>query len=159
MAVTEILASVDDINTHLPTDKLDAGATTPASVEDDINLYEIDAARFIRSMLSGTFTAVQLATWVSPAATPELIRSVAGRLIAAKYYSVRYAEDSDTSNYAQQLYNQAVNIIMDIRNGSQVVVDITDTPIDVIGAGFTADDFYPNDSAPGPVFTMAKDFA
>jgi hypothetical protein len=158
MAVTEILASVDDVNTHLPTDKLDA--SNPV-LEDDVNLYEVDVARFIRAMLAGVFTAVQLASWDSPADTPELIRSIAGRLVAAKLYAVRYAEDADMSGYAQSLYNQALGRLKDIRSGEIVVLDLNDVPIPTVSTHMSLDsaDFWPNDSAPPPVFTMDKNFA
>ena len=159
MAVTEILASVDDVNTHLPTDKINAGENDP-QVISEIDLIEVDTARYIRSMLYGTFSQVTLAGWDSPANTPETIRGIAGRLIAAKWYSVRYAEDSDESSYAQNLYDEALSMIRDIRSGSLVVLDDTLTPIDTAGGtDLTSDDFWPNDSTSGPKFTMDREFA
>jgi hypothetical protein len=98
----EILASLDDINTHLPDDK-----AKMLDSEDD--LLQIDAARYVRSLLAGMFSSTTLSGWNSPANTPELIRGVAGRIIAAKYYATLYSEDiADTSAYAQGLYNFAV---------------------------------------------------
>src|SRR5688572_19326559 len=135
--MADILANTDDINTHLPTDKI---AADDALAEDAIALIQVDTARLIRSMLSGTFTAVQLAVWVSPATTPDLIRGIAGRLIAAKHYATRYAEDSDESTYAQSLYNEAIAMLADIRNGNLIVVGSDMVPLTVTGTGLDSDD-------------------
>lgn len=150
----EILASLDDINVHLPDDK--------AKMEDsDDNSLQIDVARYVRSLLSGFFSAETLVSWVSPATTPDIIRSVAGRLIAAKWYATLYSEDiGETSNYAQDLYNQANMMIDGIRTGVIVVVDVDNVPVPSVGvASLTSDDFYPNDSAPAAKFTMDKVFS
>lgn len=148
--MAEILANLDDINTHLPTDKIEA---------DDANteLYQVDAARFVRAMLAGTFTPVTLAGWDTPAHTPDLIRGIAGRLIAAKYFATRYAEDSDVSEFATGLYNAAMAYLNGIKSGTYVVVDANDVVIAVSGLSLSTDDFWPNDStSPGPVFTMER---
>lgn len=147
--MTQILASLDDINTHLPEDKLEAN-------DANTELYQVDAARFIRAMLVGTFTPTLLATWVSPATTPDLIRSVAGSLIAAKYYATRYAEDADVSEFATGLYNDAMVYLNGIKNGTYVIVDVNDVPIATTGLAMSEDDFYPNASAPLPKFTMDR---
>lgn len=149
----ELLASIDDINTHLPSDK--------AQIDDaDDDLLQIDAHRTIRALLAGTFTAVQLATWVDPATTPPLIRQVAGLLIAAKWYATLYAEDSiEDSTFAQSLYNEAIGILNGIRDGTLTVIGADGTTIiDTGGTGLSSDDFFPNDSAAGPVFTMDAEF-
>lgn len=149
----EILASLDDINTHLPDDK----AKMPDS---DDNELQIDIARYIRSLLSGFFSSATLVSWDSPADTPELIRGIAGRLIASKWYATLYSEDVDTvSRYAQGLYNEANMMIDDIRTGRRVVLDVNDTPIPIEGGiSLESDDFWPNDSSDGPKFTMDKVF-
>lgn len=147
----EILASLDDINTHLPDDK-----AKMLDSEDD--LLQIDAARYVRSLLAGMFSSTTLSGWDSPANTPELIRGVAGRIIAAKYYATLYSEDiAGTSEFAQNLYNEANRIIDGIRSGTYIVLDINDNPIPVenpvtSGEGF----FWPDDTTVGPFFTMGQ---
>jgi hypothetical protein len=82
----EILASLADINTHLPDDKI--------RMDDaDDDALQIDAQRLIRGSLTGVFTPVIISGWATPDDTPELIRGIAGRFIAAKWYAERYAED------------------------------------------------------------------
>lgn len=147
----EILASLDDINTHLPDDK--------AKMEDsDDDLLQIDAARYVRSLLAGMFSATTLQGWNTPDNTPELIRGVAGRIIAAKWYATLYSEDVDTvSEYAQSLYNEANRTIDAIRSGTMVVLDSSDNPIPTeAGAGLESGDFWPNDTTPGPYFQMGQ---
>lgn len=143
----EILASLDDINVHLPDDK--------AKMQDsEDNELQIDAARYIRSLLAGFFSAATLVSWDSPADTPELIRGIAGRLIASKYYATLYSEDvGDVSAYAQWLYNQANLMLDQVRTGTLTLLDATDTPIPIEGGiSLDSDDFYPNDSAGEPHF-------
>src|SRR5580765_7490809 len=106
---SELLASLEDINTHLPGDKA-------KMVDSDDDLLQIDASRYIKSLLAGYFSSAVLTSWNSPVNTPETIRGVAGRVIAAKYYATLYAEDIPTvSEYAQQLYNEANAMIDGIR--------------------------------------------
>lgn len=150
----EILASLADINVHLPDDK--------AKMQDsDDNELQVDVARYIRSLLSGFFSAATLVSWNSPDNTPELIRGIAGRLIASKYYATLYSEDvDDVSKFAQWLYNQANAMIDQIRTGSMIILDVNDTPIPIEGGiSLTADDFWPNDSSGGAKFTMEKVFS
>ena len=144
----EILASLDDINVHLPDDK--------ARMEDsEDNELQIDAARYIRSLLAGFFSSATLVSWDSPADTPELIRGIAGRLIASKYYARLYTEDTaEVSDYAQWLYNQA-NVMLDqVRTGILTLLDTNDTPIPIEGGiSLESDDFWPNNSTGEPHFT------
>lgn len=158
MAVTEILASIEDINTHLPTDKLNADSD---DWEADINLYEVDAARYVRAMLSGIFSAVTLSSWSSPDNTPDIIRTIAGRLIAAKFYATRIAEDSaEGSDYAQGLYNDAISAINAIRGGSMIVLDGEFNPVTTAGGDtLTEDDFWPNSSTGDPMFSVGRAFS
>lgn len=119
----ELLASLDDINTHLPADK----ARMLASDDD---LLQVDVARYIKALLSGTFSKAVLASWADPATTPELIRAVAGRLIAAKYYATLYSEDdTDVPEYSQNLYDEATNTITAIRSGTITVLDASLDPV------------------------------
>lgn len=148
----ELFASLDDIQAHLPPGK--------AEIEDaDDDLLQVEAFRLIRAKLASTFATSTITTWVSPATTPEIIRTVAGMVIAAKWFAELYAEDSDEdAKYANNLYNQAMALIADIQNGNAPVIDIDDTTV-LSGSGLlSSDDFYPNDTVP-PKFTMDKEFA
>jgi hypothetical protein len=149
----EILASLNDVNTHLPDDK--------AKMKDsDDDLLQIDAARYIRSLLTGFFSVTTLNGWDTPANTPETIRGIAGRIIAAKYYATLYSEDIDTtSNYAQSLYNEANQMIDMIRVGTITVVDSSGNEVPTeSGGALESDDFWPNDTTDGPFFTMGQVF-
>lgn len=143
-------ADLDDINTHLPTDKL----SVTAGLEPRLSL---DAERIIRGYLVGVIAPATLAAWVDPAHTPELIRSISGRLIAAAYYATRYSEDSpDIPKYAQNKYNEAINILQRIQTGKVVLVEPDGTTVDRNAAQFDTDWFRPNDSK--PAFTMGQKF-
>lgn len=150
----EILASLDDINVHLPDDK--------AKITDsDDDKLQIDIARYVRSLLSGFVSAATLVGWDVPNNTPELIRGIAGRLIASKWYSTLYSEDiPDGSKFAQNLYNEANMMIDDVRIGRRILIDAAGVAIPITG-GISLDstDFWPNDSSGGPKFTMDKVFS
>jgi hypothetical protein len=146
MPITPILASVDDINTFLPTDKLDASSD---GAEAAINLLEIEVARLIKGCLSGVFAPTVLASWVDPTSTPDYIRSIAGRLIAAMWYAQRYSEDLETpSNFAQNLYNIAMEMIGYVRIGEVVIPGLTEETM------FTDSFFLPNAQSTPPKFSM-----
>lgn len=147
----ELLASLDDINAHLPQDK--------AEVEDsDDDLLQVEAYRLVRAKLASTFAVTTLNTWASPGTTPEIIRTIAGMVIAAKWYAELYAEDSDEDAvYATRLYNEALGMLQQIKDGTLAVIGVdgittTDTTL------LSTVDFYPNDGIP-PKFTMDKEFA
>lgn len=146
----ELYASVADINTHLPIDK--------AQITDgDDDLLQVDTYRFIRARLAGSFAATVFATWVDPDTTPEVIRSIAGRLIASKWYATLYAEDSmDDAVFAQRLYNEAMGMIDGIITGQVTVVDPGGTTL-TTGGILSEDSFWPNDDS--PKFTMDQEFA
>lgn len=152
MADTELLASLNDVNGWLTEDKLEATGANSAQAQ-------IEAWRLIRGQLASSFTPVTLAGWVDPNSTPDLIRGIAGRLIAAYIYRAVYSEESDTvvPAYAQLLYNEAISMLADIRAGNLTVVDVNGNPI-AGGAGFTNTDFYPNNSTTPPYFTMDQIF-
>jgi hypothetical protein len=138
-------ASLDDVNMHLPTDKLEIE-------QPELDLFGIDAERIIRGYLAGVVPAAAMATWTSPDTTPELVRAIAGRFVAAFYYRERYSEDSlDDPSYAQFKYNEAMSLLQGVVGGTIVINDPT---IPQIGIRFTAEDFYPNAQDAGPIFTM-----
>jgi hypothetical protein len=143
----ELYASLGDINAHLPIGK--------AQIEDaDDDLLQVEAFRFIRARLGGSFAPATMALWTEPDDTPEIIRTIAGLIIAAKWYANLYAEDSlDDSQFAQDLYNQALALIQSIIDGTVTVIGPDGEPID--GSSFGATSFWPNDDA--PVFTMGME--
>lgn len=139
------LATIDDINIHLPRDKVevDTANYTP---------FQLDAERVVRGMLAGYYPSTTLATWTSPDTTPGLIRSIVGRLVAAFHYRQRYSEDSlDDPLYAQNKYNEAMELLRGVLDGTVVLEEVT-----VAGADhLTSKDFWPNDTTlPDPYFTM-----
>jgi Protein of unknown function (DUF1320) len=150
--VAVLLASLDDVKVWLPDDKLQV-------TDGTISNFQVEAYRIIKSQLAGVFTPVTLITWVSPATTPEIIRGVAGRLIAAYLYREAFTEDSpDIPPYAQKLYDEAIAMLGEIRSGAITVVDPDDIPISDNKRDMNSDDFYPNEDAPGPFFTMTQQF-
>ena len=125
---------------------------------DDANSQKpnIEAERLIKGQLTGVFEPVVISSWADPASTPELIRSIAGRLAAAYMYYAIYSEESDAiSPYAQWLYNGAIAMLTDVRTGALIVTDDSEEPIDVSGAELLS--FWPSDNA--PKFTMDQEFA
>lgn len=141
------LASLDEINVHLPDDKIEVDS-------DQYVPLQLDAERIVRGYLAGVFAPATLAGWDTPDHTPGLIRAIAGRLVAAFYYRLRYSEDSLTDpQYAQIMYNQAMDLLNRIISGEIVLEEV---PEDAgTGDHFGAGDFYPNAAAPGPYFSLS----
>lgn len=140
------LVDDNDINVHLPTDKI--------SAEEGDLLEEIkeDIERIIKGYLAGHVDAAILVTWATPDTTPATIRAIGGRLGAAFIYRKRYSEDSlDDPQYAQFKYNEAMQMLQMIISGD-IVID----PTDPGGITFTLDMFYPNDpNTDPPKFRMS----
>lgn len=144
-----MLASLDDINTHLPIDKLEA-----TDGNEEIDRHQVDVERVIKGYLTSTYSAAVLAAWADPSSTPDFIRSIAGRLIAAFYYGRRYSEDLPDwdRTYPQRLYNEAMAMLLQVQTGDVIVVPGT-TP----ETQFSSDFFYPTKDTE-PVFTMGMRF-
>lgn len=141
------LASITDINVHLPVDKVQI-------LDGEDSDLQIDAYRLIRSRLTGTYTSNTIATWVSYATTPEQIRRIAGMLIAAKFFANLTAEDdADGSRFAQDLYNMAIGELNFIRDGVVTIIGIDGNPIE--SSGLSATSFWPNATTDGPSFAVA----
>jgi len=140
------LVDDNDINVHLPTDKI--------SAEEGDLLEEIkeDIERVIRGYLAGHVDALEMALWVDPDSTPTMIRAIGGRLGASFIYRKRYSEDSlEDPQYAQFKYNEAMAMLNGIING-----DIELDPDDPSGVTLTLDMFYPNDpNTDPPKFRMS----
>jgi hypothetical protein len=151
--VAQLLADLDDIKRWLPDDKLTV-------TDGSTSAFQVEAYRIVKSQLAGVFSPVTLNGWADPNTTPGIIRSVAGRLIAAYVYREAYSEDiPDIPEYAQALYNEAVEMLTQIRVGTLTIVDEDDNPIATNELDMTSGDFYPNDDAPGPYFSMTQEFA
>jgi hypothetical protein len=148
------LATLDDINKWLDRNKIEL-------LEADVDEaeFQLTAERIIKGFLSGTFTSATLATWVSAASTPDLIQEIAGKLIAALYYRKRYAEDvPELDNYAQGLYNEALGMLSQVKTGEVTLIDLTEGTVVTPASRLNADDFFPNDAAGEPIFSMDLEF-
>lgn len=145
------LADIDDINQHLPT-------STLQMTEAEDEPWQTDAERIVRGYLSGVFSAATLASWKAPGSTPDLISSIAGRLIAARFYASKVSgEVPDWNDYSDQLYKEAISLLEQIRTGDIILEGV---PESVVGDHITSDDFWPNDlEDPAPKFTMSQEFA
>jgi hypothetical protein len=149
-----MFTTLDDVNVHLPTDKLELQWP-------DLVQFDTDAQRIIRGYLAGVYQPATIAAWTDPTITdpsqtgyvPELIRAIAGRFIAAFWYKERYSEDSlDVPAYAQSKYDEAMAMLMGLVTGTLGLVDVTEDPTNT--SNLTADDFLPNANSTGPFFTM-----
>lgn len=143
-------ASLKDVNTHLPDDKAQA-------LDADIPELGIDADRLIRARLAGIINVSTILTWVSPATTPEIIREISGMLIAAKFYAKLVAEDeADGSAFAQELYDRAIAMLDEIREGLLVIIGVDDIEIDTSAIEGS---FWPNDTTQAPFFAVADQWS
>lgn len=148
------LASLDNINVHLPEDKLKV-------LDADDNALQLDAETVIKAKLSGTYSPTTLATWVNPAdtvgsATPAIISEVAGKLIAAIHYAKTFAsEGMGVPEYAQWLYDQAMGVL------DEIVLGLVTLPVDEVadtGQHLTRDMFWPNNDTVGVRFKRSDVF-
>lgn len=140
-------ATIVDVNVHLPVDKL--------QIEDaEAEPLLIDAQRLVRARLTGVFDITVIDSWATPATTPELIREITGKLVAAKFYAKLVAEDeADGSKYAQDLYNEAIQMLTDIRLGNLTVIDPAGDPIS--NDNLTETSFWPDATTQEPFFKVA----
>ena len=84
-----------------------------------------------------------------------MIREIAGKIIAAKWYALLVAEDeADGSVFAQNLYNEAIAMLNDIRNGLITVLGVDGEELE--SSELTQTSFWPNDTSPGPSFTVEE---
>ena len=143
------LASLDDVNVFLGEDKLQA-------LDADDNSSQLDAERIIKGKLSGTYSPVVLASWSTPVTTPEYIRAIAGRFVAALYYGRTYSEETVTvPAYAQKLYDEAMEMLCKVYDGIVVLPEVPDSEQPSVGGRLTGTDFLPN-SDTQPKFTMSE---
>ena len=141
-----MLATLDDVNTHLPQDRLNA-----TDGNEEIMRFQIDVERTIKGYLSTIYTPLIIAGWDEPDNTPDFIRGIAGRLIAAYWYASKTSESSPDwdGTYAQRLYNEAMKMLNDLVTG---IVDLG--LVEEAGTQFSDAWFLPNSSSRRPSFTM-----
>jgi hypothetical protein len=153
------LAAVKDINVHLPEDKL-----TVLNADDDA--LQLDVERIIKARLSGTFSPTTLASWTTPgdelppANVPHIIQEVAGKLMAAFVYArVFSSEVAGLPEYAQWLYDQAMETLEQIITGAIVIPPDEVTEEVDTGSRLTSDMFWPNnETAATPRFRRSDVF-
>lgn len=145
-----MFASKTDIQAWIQSDKI---------LVDDANSKKpnIEATRIVKGALIGMFAPVVVAAWVDPDNTPELVRSVTGRLTAAFLHASVYSEESDReiSQYSQWLYDGAIATLSQIIAGTLTVTDDNGNPIDTEGSGLLT--FFPDDTTT-PTFTIGQIF-
>jgi len=142
------LVTDEDVQSHLPKDKLKV-----EEIPDDRNQIYLDQERIVRGYLAGVIDSAVLATWITPVATPQIIRTITGMLAAAEIYRVRFSENSlDDPTYAQSLYNRAMAMLNDIIAGDLLVEGVPDTT--VVDNTY----FWPNDTTDPPKFLMSGRF-
>jgi len=132
-----------DVQIHLPVDTLKV-----ENVPDDLSDAKRDAERIVRGYLTGSVDPLVLASWATPATTPETIRAIAGRLAASILYRIRLAASvPEYVQYAKALYDEAIMMLNQIVGG---VLDIPgiDTP------QFDNSYFEPNSTSSDPKFAM-----
>ncbi len=148
-------ASSNDVNVWLDGNKV---VTTSGDDTDEQRMAE----DLIRGYLAGRIPAATMATWISPAATPELLRGIAGRLVAAFRYRKLYSEDStEVAAYAKMLYDEAMSVLVGIVNGSIDIPELVGVIPVVTDSSLDGLNFYPNDSVPDAEqshFTWARPF-
>lgn len=143
--MTEILADLNDINTWLPVEV--APATDP-----NTNLLQIQVARMIRAQLSRVIDPVTMATWISPDETPDTIKLVASKLIAAYHFFNEVKKESfeiPANNFGQIEYNEAMAILQQVITGDIIIPDVIITGTNDLSTA----DFFPVD-ATDRAFTM-----
>lgn len=129
-------ASLDDINANLD------GQTVLAD-DDNTEYIHISVERIIRGYLSRIVDNVTLFSWETPGGTPEIIREIAGKLIASRLYIDKMSGQTFTiedNHYAQKLYDEAMSLLNQIVSGVITIPSVVETP-----EGLTTLDFFPVD--------------
>lgn len=154
----QILASLDDINAELPSQEDPAGLSDFVIEATDPNtaLLQVSVARVIRGYLSGIIDSTTLMGWSSPDKTPELIRTIAGKMIAAYIYfnsASRTTLIVDPRSFGQVKYDEAMALLNGILDGT-IIID-GDVPVET--PNMTVLDFFPVDDT-DRAFTMSQPF-
>jgi hypothetical protein len=150
--MAEILASIGDINAELPSQ--DDQPVIEAS-EENTALLQLSVARTVRGYLSSAVDSTTLMSWDQPADTPEIIRVVAGKLIAAQLYfnfAARSSFTIDDNSFAQKRYDEAMAILNKILEGEILL----GPEVPVESAAMSELDFHPVDDT-DRAFTMGME--
>lgn len=113
----QILASLDDINSNLDGTVVQANAENTALIQVSVN-------RIVKGYLARVIDPADMVTWTTPVNTPDIIREIAGKLIAAQLYANETAKSTTEitpNHYSQHLYNQVINT--DPKNGAPGLLD------------------------------------
>ncbi len=133
-----------DVQIHLPADKLKV-----EEIPDDLAKAKADAERIVRGYLAGVVDSAEMALWITPTATPDIIRAITGRFAAALIYRLRWGEDAMRDpEYAQNKYNEAMDLINKIIEGTITI------PGSDPGTVFDNTYFQPNSTFADPIFAI-----
>jgi hypothetical protein len=141
--VNEILATLDDVNANLDGEVIEA---TP----DNTDLVQISVARVVRAYLARIVDQPTMSSWITPEATPEIVREIAAKLIAAQVYfneGARTALLVDQNSFAQRKYDEAMALLQGVIEGSISIIGPDGepiggvTPVEVM----SINDFFPID--------------
>ena len=100
--------------------------TTMVLVDGQIDNENTDAEMMIRAYLTNRVPAAVMATWTDATHTPELVRQIAGRFVAAICYRRAISgNDSAVDPYAAGLYNEAMAMLQGIIAGT---INIPEVP-------------------------------
>jgi hypothetical protein len=112
-------------------------ATKLAIVTFDAALLE----QIESQVLGRIATQFDTSTWIDPATTPKMVKSIIAMLYVAWYYDKAYSEDQEEGNdYAALLRAQAENLLQGILDGS---ISLPEVPNLEPGGP----EFYPNDDS------------
>jgi hypothetical protein len=143
-------ASLEDINQHLPENSL-----VITDLIDDP--WQTDAERIIRGYLSNVYSSTTLASWTTPSNTPGLIRSIAGRFIAAWFYASKVSgEVAEWNEYSDFKYKEGIALLEQVQSGDLVLIEVTEEI--TTGDSISSADFWPNDLE-GSMFKIEQEFA
>jgi hypothetical protein len=146
--MAEILASLDDINAELPSEETDGSTsgypTVVEATDENTYLLQVSVARVVRGYLSGAVDSVTLMGWDQPTDTPEVIRVIAAKFIAAQLFfnqSARTSLTIDDQSFAQKRYDEAMDMLNKILEG----VILLGPEVPVVTASLDLLDFFPVD--------------
>lgn len=136
-------AEITDVNRWLDGDTLAVTSSDYISEEDS-------AERIIRGALTGKIDGPTMNGWTDPTTTPEMIREIAGQLVAGFRYRKMMSEDATrvSDGYGQLLYDEAMMKLNGVINGSIDLADVDPSLINSEGELSVAN-FYPDDTTQG----------
>lgn len=147
--MAELLATTDDVNASLDGEVVLATEANTALIQVSVN-------RSVKAYLSRVLTWTTLNTWVDPETTPDIVSEIAAKFIAAQLYyneTSRTTTDLPVTHYAQILYNEAMAMMNMIIQGTIILPNIPETPVE----GLSTADFWPVDDT-DRAFTLGKKF-